>query len=99
MTVTVFTCDGSALPFACTVTVPKQGRCRDLINALSCACSLKNSEELKLAEVMTLTVVTHVHKLMDMQFLGLTYLNMLFTGTEPFISKVSRRPLNIPLHD
>ncbi|KAJ6870312.1 ubiquitin carboxyl-terminal hydrolase 5-like isoform X5 [Populus alba x Populus x berolinensis] len=51
MTVTVFTCDGSALPFACTVTVPKQGRCRDLINALSCACSLKNSEELKLAEV------------------------------------------------
>ncbi|KAI5560173.1 hypothetical protein BDE02_16G028800 [Populus trichocarpa] len=51
MTVTVFTCDGSALPFACTVTVPKQGRCRDLMNALSCACSLKNSEELKLAEV------------------------------------------------
>ncbi|XP_011041384.1 PREDICTED: ubiquitin carboxyl-terminal hydrolase 5 isoform X3 [Populus euphratica] len=51
MTVTVFTCDGSALPFACTVTVPKQGRCRDLINALGCACSLKNSEELKLAEV------------------------------------------------
>ncbi|CAB4286344.1 unnamed protein product [Prunus armeniaca] len=29
MTVTVFTCDGSALPSACTVTVPKQGRCRD----------------------------------------------------------------------
>ncbi|KAJ6778899.1 UBIQUITIN CARBOXYL-TERMINAL HYDROLASE 5 [Salix koriyanagi] len=51
MTVMVFTCDGSALPFACTVTVPKQGRCRDLINALSCACSLKNRDELKLAEV------------------------------------------------
>ncbi|KAJ6741639.1 UBIQUITIN CARBOXYL-TERMINAL HYDROLASE 5 [Salix viminalis] len=51
MTVTIFTCDGSALPFACTVTVPKQGRCRDLINALSSACSLKNNEDLKLAEV------------------------------------------------
>ncbi|CAK7340304.1 unnamed protein product [Dovyalis caffra] len=51
MTVTVFTCDGSALPFPCTVTIPKQGRCRDLINALSSACSLKNNEELKLAEV------------------------------------------------
>jgi len=51
MTVTIFTCDGSALPFSCTVTVPKQGRCRDLINALSSACSLKNNEDLKLAEV------------------------------------------------
>ncbi|KAJ6332210.1 hypothetical protein OIU76_010572 [Salix suchowensis] len=51
MTVMIFTCDGSALPFACTVTVPKQGRCRDLINALSSACSLKNNEDLKLAEV------------------------------------------------
>ncbi|XP_059659946.1 ubiquitin carboxyl-terminal hydrolase 5 isoform X1 [Cornus florida] len=51
MTVTVFTCDGSALPTACTVTVPKQGRCRDLIQALSNACSLKHSEKLLLAEI------------------------------------------------
>ncbi|XP_057965864.1 ubiquitin carboxyl-terminal hydrolase 5 isoform X2 [Malania oleifera] len=51
MTVTVFTCDGSALPTACTVTVPKQGRCRDLIQALSSACSLKHSEKLLLAEI------------------------------------------------
>uniref|UniRef100_A0A2P2LYE8 Ubiquitin carboxyl-terminal hydrolase n=3 Tax=Rhizophora mucronata TaxID=61149 RepID=A0A2P2LYE8_RHIMU len=51
MKVTVFSSDGSARPFACTVNVPKQGRCRDLIHALSNACSLKNSEELKLAEV------------------------------------------------
>ncbi|GFP98729.1 ubiquitin carboxyl-terminal hydrolase 5 [Phtheirospermum japonicum] len=35
MTVTVFTCDGSALPAAYTVTVPKQGRCRDLSQALN----------------------------------------------------------------
>ena len=51
MTVTVFTCDGSSLPSACTVTVPKQGRCRDLIQAISNACSLKHNEKLLLAEV------------------------------------------------
>lgn len=51
MTVTVFTCDGSALPTACTVTVPKHGRCRDLIQAINSACSLKNSEKLLLAEI------------------------------------------------
>ncbi|XP_062165980.1 ubiquitin carboxyl-terminal hydrolase 5 isoform X2 [Alnus glutinosa] len=51
MTVTVFTCDGSALPSAYTVTVPKQGRCRDLIQALSSACSLKHSEKLLLVEI------------------------------------------------
>ncbi|KAL6978143.1 ubiquitin-specific protease [Sarracenia purpurea var. burkii] len=51
MTLTVFTCDGSALPSACTVTVPKQGRCRDLIQAISNACSLKNNEKLLLAEI------------------------------------------------
>ncbi|XP_021893354.1 ubiquitin carboxyl-terminal hydrolase 5 isoform X2 [Carica papaya] len=51
MTVAVFTCDGSALPSTCTVTVPKQGRCRDLIQALSNSCLLKQTEELKLAEV------------------------------------------------
>ncbi|PSS09582.1 Ubiquitin carboxyl-terminal hydrolase [Actinidia chinensis var. chinensis] len=51
MTVTVFTCDGSALPSACTVTVPKQGRYRDLIQAISNACSLKHNEKLLLAEI------------------------------------------------
>ncbi|XP_058199784.1 ubiquitin carboxyl-terminal hydrolase 5 isoform X1 [Rhododendron vialii] len=51
MAVTVFTCDGSALPNACTITVPKQGRCRDLIQAISNACSLKHNEKLLLAEI------------------------------------------------
>ncbi|WCJ28722.1 Ubiquitin carboxyl-terminal hydrolase 5 [Euphorbia peplus] len=50
-TVTIFTSDGSIPPFPCVVTVPKQGRYRDLIHALSNSCSLKNNEELKLAEV------------------------------------------------
>ncbi|KAL3649237.1 ubiquitin-specific protease [Castilleja foliolosa] len=51
MTVTVFTCDGSDLPAAYTVTVPKQGRCRDLSQALSNACSLQLNEKLLLAEI------------------------------------------------
>ncbi|XP_040869941.1 ubiquitin carboxyl-terminal hydrolase 5 isoform X2 [Glycine max] len=51
MTVTVFACDGASLPFSCTVTVPKQGRCRDLIQALSNACSLKHNERLVLVEI------------------------------------------------
>ncbi|KAJ4706718.1 putative Ubiquitin carboxyl-terminal hydrolase [Melia azedarach] len=51
MTVTVFSSDGSAVPSTCTVTVPKQGRCRDLIQVLSNVCSLKQNEELKLAEI------------------------------------------------
>ncbi|XP_042437503.1 ubiquitin carboxyl-terminal hydrolase 5-like [Zingiber officinale] len=51
MTVVVLTSDGSTLPTTCTVSVPKQGRCRDLIQALSNACSLKNEEKLLLAEI------------------------------------------------
>ncbi|XP_074276694.1 ubiquitin carboxyl-terminal hydrolase 5 [Silene latifolia] len=51
LTVTIFSSDGSLLPNVCTVTVPKQGRCRDLIQALSGACSLKPNEKLLLAEI------------------------------------------------
>ncbi|XP_058749243.1 ubiquitin carboxyl-terminal hydrolase 5-like isoform X2 [Vicia villosa] len=51
MTVTVFSCDGSTLPSPCTVTVPKQGRCRDLIQGLSNACSLKHNERMVLVEI------------------------------------------------
>ncbi|KAA8550500.1 hypothetical protein F0562_002184 [Nyssa sinensis] len=51
MTVTVLTCDGSALPIACTITVPKHGCCWDLIQTLSNAYSLKHNEKLLLAEI------------------------------------------------
>nr|APO15833.1 ubiquitin-conjugating enzyme E2 [Sesuvium portulacastrum] len=51
LTVTVFSSDGSMLPNVCSVTVPKQGRCRDLIQALSAAISLKPNEKLLLAEI------------------------------------------------
>lgn len=51
MTIVVFTCDGSAPPTLYTVSVPKQGRCRDLIQALSNACSLRKEERLLIAEI------------------------------------------------
>lgn len=51
MTITVFSSDGSALPTPYTVTVPKQGKCKDLVHALNTACSLRNGERLLLAEV------------------------------------------------
>ncbi|KAK1412698.1 hypothetical protein QVD17_34157 [Tagetes erecta] len=51
VTVTVFSCDGSMIPATCTVTVPKLGCFRDLIQAISNACSLKQNERILLAEI------------------------------------------------
>lgn len=51
MNITVFSGDGSALPMPFTVSVPKNGCCRDLVRALSIACCLKTSEALVIAEV------------------------------------------------
>ncbi|XP_008800670.3 ubiquitin carboxyl-terminal hydrolase 9-like isoform X1 [Phoenix dactylifera] len=51
MTVTIFSGDGSSLPMPFTVTLPKNGCCKDLIRALSTSCCLKSSEALLLAEV------------------------------------------------
>ncbi|KAG2617849.1 ubiquitin carboxyl-terminal hydrolase 5-like isoform X1 [Panicum virgatum] len=51
MTTVVFTCDGSVPPTQFTVNVPKQGRCRDLLQALGNACSLKKVEKLLIAEI------------------------------------------------
>ncbi|KAH6792580.1 ubiquitin-specific protease 9 [Perilla frutescens var. hirtella] len=51
MTVTVFYGDGSSLPKPFTVTVLKQGSCKDLDQALGIACCLPSDEYLLLAEV------------------------------------------------
>lgn len=51
MTITVISGDGSAPPTPFTVTVPKQGKCKDLLQAISTACSLRNGEKLLLVEV------------------------------------------------
>ncbi|GAA0154693.1 cysteine protease [Lithospermum erythrorhizon] len=51
MTVTVFYADGSRLPMPYTVTVLKQGCCKDLNQALATECCLRSDECLLLAEV------------------------------------------------
>lgn len=51
MTLTVMSTDGSTLPLPFTITVPKYGKCEDLIQALSIACSLGVNETLLVAEV------------------------------------------------
>ncbi|KAE8722454.1 Ubiquitin carboxyl-terminal hydrolase 10 [Hibiscus syriacus] len=51
MTVTVFYSDGSGLPMRYTVSVLKNGFCKDLLLVLRTACCLKTDENLLLAEV------------------------------------------------
>ncbi|KAK4389635.1 Ubiquitin carboxyl-terminal hydrolase 10 [Sesamum angolense] len=51
MTITVFYGDGSGLPMPFTVSVLKQGCCKDLNQALAVACCLSSNEYLLLAEV------------------------------------------------
>lgn len=58
MTLTVFSSDGNAKPFPCTITIPKYGNCRDLIQSLSIACSLKDDESLLVGEVCHIVFFT-----------------------------------------
>ncbi|XWS59355.1 hypothetical protein CRYUN_Cryun08bG0114400 [Craigia yunnanensis] len=51
MTLTILSTDGIMLPTQFTVTVPKCGRLKDLIDMLSVACSLRNDETLLIAEI------------------------------------------------
>lgn len=51
MTVTVVSTDGITLPSSVTVTVPEHGTLKDLIGALTAACSLREDETLLVAEV------------------------------------------------
>ncbi|KAL3692569.1 hypothetical protein R1sor_006220 [Riccia sorocarpa] len=51
MTVTVFSGDGTASPASYTVTVPRQGKYKDLMQAIGTACNLGSDERLILAEL------------------------------------------------
>jgi len=55
MTITVFSTDGNAAPSSYTVNVPKYGKFKDLMQALTVACSLKDNESLLVAEVLNAT--------------------------------------------
>lgn len=61
MTVTVFSGDGSGLPMPFTVSVLKNGFCKDLVQALGSACCLKSDEILLLAEVNLLLTVSFIY--------------------------------------
>lgn len=51
MTLTVLNTNGNTEPSRYTCTVPKHGKCEDLIKALGIACSLGSDETLLVAEV------------------------------------------------
>ncbi|KAG8646943.1 hypothetical protein MANES_09G043300v8 [Manihot esculenta] len=51
MTLTMLSSDGTTLPCPITVSVPNCGRLKDLIEALSTACSLRNDESLLVVEI------------------------------------------------
>lgn len=55
MTITVFSADGSSAPSSYTINVPKFGKCKDLIQAVSISCSLRDNESLLVAEVCRVT--------------------------------------------
>lgn len=87
MTITIFTWDGSALPSTCTVTVPKQGRYRDLIQAVSSACSLKQTEEIKLVEACSVKHSDFLFKELYMcAKILLSYVKLFLADTESFDS-------------
>ncbi|KAH7666344.1 ubiquitin carboxyl-terminal hydrolase 4/11/15 protein [Dioscorea alata] len=60
MTVTVFSTDGSLRPTSYTVNVPKHGKSKDLIQALSNVCSLKDDESLLVAEVYSNCILRYL---------------------------------------
>ncbi|XP_024028394.1 ubiquitin carboxyl-terminal hydrolase 8 isoform X2 [Morus notabilis] len=51
MTLTVLSTDGTSPPSTFTITVPKNGRLKDLIDALGVACFLNDDETLLVAEI------------------------------------------------
>lgn len=65
MTVTVFSTDGSSPPKPYTVTVPKQGKCKDLVKAVSIACSLRNDEKLLIAEIYNHRILHYLENQFD----------------------------------
>nr|GLL46074.1 ubiquitin carboxyl-terminal hydrolase 8-like isoform X1 [Ipomoea trifida] len=57
MTLTVFSSDGTTMPFPVTVTVPKYGRSKDLVETLISKCSLSDEETLLVAEIYGSSII------------------------------------------
>ncbi|XP_058086865.1 ubiquitin carboxyl-terminal hydrolase 8-like isoform X2 [Magnolia sinica] len=69
MTVTVISTDGSAQPSPYIITVPKNGKCKDLIQALSSACSLRSNESLLVAEIYSNRIIRYLEEPSDSLYL------------------------------
>ncbi|WOL15310.1 ubiquitin carboxyl-terminal hydrolase 8-like isoform X1 [Canna indica] len=65
MTITVFSTDDSMEPSTYTITVPKSGKLKDLIRALSIASSLRNDESLLIAEVYANCIIRFLEDPLD----------------------------------
>ncbi|KAI3412465.1 Ubiquitin carboxyl-terminal hydrolase [Psidium guajava] len=65
MTLTVITTDGSTRLSPYTITMPKSGKCHDLIQALSTACSLGDDETLLLAEIYNNRIIRYLEEPTD----------------------------------
>ncbi|KAI9402072.1 hypothetical protein POPTR_001G214800v4 [Populus trichocarpa] len=65
MTLTVVSADGSIQPSSYTISVPKFGKCEDLIQALSIACSLGIDETLLVAEVYNNRIIRFLEEPAD----------------------------------
>ncbi|KAF8403395.1 hypothetical protein HHK36_011497 [Tetracentron sinense] len=65
MTMTVLSTDGSTQPSQFTINVPKNGICRDLIQALSIACSLRSDETLLVAEIYNNRIIRYLEEPSD----------------------------------
>ncbi|KAI3523118.1 hypothetical protein L1887_01175 [Cichorium endivia] len=62
MTLTILSTDGTTLPLPVTVNVPKYGKFKDLIQALSIACSLRDDETLLVAEIYNNCIIQILDK-------------------------------------
>ncbi|KAJ8494133.1 hypothetical protein OPV22_015854 [Ensete ventricosum] len=90
MTVTVFSTDGLSRPSSYTVNVPKSGNCKDLVQALSIACSLKHDERLLVAEVFFNQVIRFLEDPSDS-------LSLIRDGDQLAAYRLSKDPDDLPL--
>ncbi|XP_052198810.1 ubiquitin carboxyl-terminal hydrolase 8-like [Diospyros lotus] len=65
MTLTVLSTDGTTLPCPVAVNVPKYGRCKDLVQALSTMCYLSEDETLLVAEIFNNRILHFLDKPSD----------------------------------
>ncbi|XP_071739107.1 ubiquitin carboxyl-terminal hydrolase 8-like [Rutidosis leptorrhynchoides] len=65
ITLTVLSSDGSTMPTQFTVTVPENGKNKDLIRALSTACSLRDDETLLMATIFHNRIIEFRDELED----------------------------------